>query len=503
MSKTKIRIAYNIVTGLLSQALTFILAFLIPRLFLVNYGSEIKGMLSAITQIFAYLWLLEAGVGLATVQALYAPVSRDDKASVNAVMAATNRYYKKTGCVYLAAMILFSGIFSICSDVGLSRLTVFLVVLMQGLPNVMSYLIQGKYRLLLEAEGKSYVLNNLQTGLQFIVNFGKALLLSFTDSILLVQSLGCISALIQVCFLVLYMKRHYSWLDLRHTKPDFQAISQKSSVLVHQISGALFNNTDILLLSVFCGFKTVSVYTVYQSFFGYAEKLISTISSGITFSLGQLFHADRERFIRYMDIYETCYLMFVFILDTLVYLFILPVIRIYTRGINDIEYIDSWLPVFFVLISLLSNGKMPANQSINFAERFSDTKSHAIVEAVINIVISLVAVMRWGIYGGLFGTIAALLFRGNIMILYASRNILQRSPFITYKKWIVNFLTFLCIVWVVDPAGHRLSTYFDILLWGCVYGVGVVISYVAVTCMTQPAIPAFLYHRVKERRGKK
>lgn len=503
MSKNKMRIVSNIVTGFFSQAVTFLLAFLVPRLFLVSFGSEIKGMLSTITQVFAYLWLLEAGVGLATVQALYAPVSRDDKAAVNAVMTATNRYYKKTGCIYLVAVILFSGIFSICSDVGLSRLTVFLVVLMQGLPNVMSYLIQGKYRLLLEAEGKSYVLNNLQTGLQILVNFGKALLLSFTDSILLVQSLGCISALVQICFLVPYMKRHYGWLDLRHTKPDFQAISQKSAVLVHQISGVIFNNTDILLLSVFCGFKTVSVYTVYQSFFGYAEKLINTISSSITFSLGQLFHADRERFIRYMDVYETCYLMFVFILDTLVYLFILPVIRIYTRGINDIEYIDSWLPFLFVLISLLSNGKMPANQSINFAERFSDTKSHAILEAAINVGVSFFAVMLWGIYGGLIGTVAALLFRGNIMILYASRNVLQRSPLVTYKKWIVNFLTFLCIVWRVNPACHRLSTYFDILLWGCAYGVGVVIFYVAVTCITQPSIPAFLYHYVKERRGKK
>ena len=94
MSKTKTRIVRNIITGLFSQAVTFILAFLIPRLFLVNFGSELKGMLSTITQVFAYLWLLEAGVGLATVQALYGPVSRGDQTSVSAIMTATNHYYK-------------------------------------------------------------------------------------------------------------------------------------------------------------------------------------------------------------------------------------------------------------------------------------------------------------------------------------------------------------------------------------------------------------------------
>lgn len=502
MNNNKMRIAWNMVTGLLSQAVAFILAFLIPRLFLVSFGSELKGMLSAITQVFAYLWLLEAGVGLATVQALYLPVSRDDRASINAIMTATSHYYKKTGCIYLAAVVLFAGGFSFYADVGFSRPTVFLIVLLQGLPNVLSYLIQGKYRLLLEAEGKSYVLNNLQTGLHFFVNFGKVLLLSCTSNILLVQGLPCVSAVIQVCFLLLYMKRHYSWLDLIHTEPDYEAISQKSAVLVHQISGVIFNNTDILLLSAFCGFKVVSVYTVYQSFFTYLETLITTLSSSFTFSLGQLFHADWKRFLRYIDIYETCYLMFAFILNTVVYLFLLPVIKIYTRGINDIEYIDAWLPILFILISLLSNGKMPINQTINFSQQFSATKSHAIIEAAINIVVTLVGVSFWGIYGGLIGTIAALLFRGNIMILYASRNILHRSPLITYKKWIINFLTFLCIILVANPAGHGLSTYFDILLWGFVYGVGVAILYIAVTCITQPSIPIFLYRYVKERRGK-
>ena len=42
---------------------------------------------------------------------------------------------------------------------------------------------------------------------------------------------------------------------LMNVKPDFEAISQKNSVLVHQLSGMVFNNTDILLLSFLCDFK--------------------------------------------------------------------------------------------------------------------------------------------------------------------------------------------------------------------------------------------------------
>lgn len=502
MSKNKMRMVYNVTTGLLSQGVTFLLAFLVPRLFLVSFGSEVKGMISTITQVFAYLWLLEAGVGLATVQALYLPISRNDHLSVSAIMTATNHYYKKTGYIYLAVVILFAVVFSAYSDVGFSYMTVFLIVLMQGLPNVLSYLFQGKYRLLLEAEGKSYVLNNLQTGMQFFVNFGKAILLSWTNNILLIQSLSCVSAVIQVCFLIVYMKRHYGWLDLSHAEPDFQSISQKSSVLIHQISGVIFNNTDVLLFSVFCGFKTVSVYTVYQSFFTCIETLITTISSGLMFRLGQLFHTNKKQFVQYMDIYETCYLMLVFILDTIVYLLLLPVIKIYTRGITDVQYIDIWLPILFVFISLLSNGKMPMNQTINFAKHFSNTRIHAIIEVILNLCVSLIAVVFLGIYGGLLGTIVALLFRGNIMILYANRKILHRSPMITYKKWLINAVVFLVVILVTNPNHHRFSSYFDILLWGCLYGIGVTMIYIAVTCVTQSKVVIGFYHYVKERRGR-
>ena len=180
-------ILYNLITGLGTQAVSVLLAFLIPRLFLVNFGSEIKGLLSTVTQIFAYLSLLEAGVGLATVQALYGPISRDDRNTINAVMAATRYYYRRTGIIYLVVVLLFAAAFSLLTQVSLPRSTVFLAVLLQGLPSVLSYLIQGKYRLLLEAEGKSYVLNNLQMGMLFFVNIGKVVILLFSANILLVQ----------------------------------------------------------------------------------------------------------------------------------------------------------------------------------------------------------------------------------------------------------------------------------------------------------------------------
>ena len=49
----------NLVWGMIGTIVTSIVAIIIPRLFIVNYGSEINGLLSSIKQIYVYLALLE------------------------------------------------------------------------------------------------------------------------------------------------------------------------------------------------------------------------------------------------------------------------------------------------------------------------------------------------------------------------------------------------------------------------------------------------------------
>ena len=53
----------NLVWGIIGNLITSIVAIVIPRLFIVNYGSEINGLLASIRQIYVYLALLEIGVG--------------------------------------------------------------------------------------------------------------------------------------------------------------------------------------------------------------------------------------------------------------------------------------------------------------------------------------------------------------------------------------------------------------------------------------------------------
>ena len=247
MASKDLRIKHNLISSLVYQFVLISLSFLLPRLYLENFGSEINGILSTIKQIFTYMCLLEAGVGLATTQALYKRIGNQDYKSASEVLAATNSYYIKNGVIYLLIVLGIAFIYSYAVPTSLDSGVLFLLIILNAIPSLFSYFVQAKYRILMEVDGRKYIINNSETILQLASNAGKILVLLLTDSLILIQLVYCLIALVQLGYLYLYAKRRYQWLDLK-VKPDFEAISQKNSVLVHQLSGMVFNNTDILLL---------------------------------------------------------------------------------------------------------------------------------------------------------------------------------------------------------------------------------------------------------------
>ncbi len=479
MAKKDNRIKYNLVSGIVYQVILIVIGFLLPRLYLENFGSEVNGVLSTIKQIFVYMALLESGVGLATTQALYKPVAENNYGKVSSVISATNNFYCKIGFIYAAIVLIIATCYEFFIPTGIERGVVFGIVILTALPALFSYFVQSKYRILLEVDGRKYVITTSETVLQLLSNIGKILVLILSNSLILIQLVYCILYLLQLGYVYIHAKSRYKWLDLK-AKPDYEAVSQRKSVLVHQVSGMVFNNTDVLLLSILTDFKVVSVYTIYNIFFSQVQNFITSIISGFSFALGQMFHTDREMFLKVYNVYETFYIMATFIIYTLMAVFLLPLIQIYTSGINDANYTNVYLVILFVIMNLLANGKLPSNHVLEFSGKFEETRSHAIVEMIINIVVSVVAILLWGICGAILGTIVALLYRGAMMIYYSNKKVLERSVFATYKLWLVNGVVFVAIMCVFFVDSFCDLSFVSLLIKGIIHSFWIVSLYIVV-----------------------
>lgn len=473
----------NILAGVLANILTFGIGLIIPRLVLVNLGSEANGLLNSINSILGYLALLEAGVGTASLNALYKPCANKDHDAINSIMAATDYFYKRTGKIYLFLVVLLSIAYTFLVQTELPQLDVFLVVLLCGLSGVISFFFQGKFKLYLSAEGKSYISTNIGTFIHIATSIAKAILLYKGFGVVAVQVSAFIINIIQVVLFIVYMKKHYAWINLQ-VKPNLEAINQKNAVLVHQIATLIFNNTDVLILTVFTSLKEVSVYSMYAMIYGMVKWLAVVLYESYTFALGQSYNTDRARFLKMFDAYEVCTLMITFSLYCICRALMNPFLSLYTEGVKDIQYVDAYLPWLFAIFYLLHNGRTSSATLINIAQHFEKTKWRAVIESIINVSVSLLCVNLFGIYGVVMGTIAALLYRTNDIIIYASK-IINRSCLVTYKRWIVNIAIFIFCSIIIDQFSIPASNYLQLVGSACVVSAFVIGSFTAINAVME------------------
>lgn len=459
-----------IIFGLLSQAITIMLGVLLPKLYISYYGSEINGLLASVNQIFVYIGLFEAGVGTATLVALYGPVAQNRQSKISSILAATNIYYRKTGIYYLIAVLVFAGVYPFILVSGINKITIGCIILISGITGLINFFFQGKFSILLDAEGKSYITTNLILIVNILTSLTKIFLIVKGSDIILVQSVFIIYNVLQIVCIYAYISKKYKWLNLK-TEPDFKAISKKNSVLIHQLSALIFSNTDIIILTIFCNLRIVSVYALYGILFGVIGTFLNTLSRGFAFRMGQMYHTDIEKYNELYNIFEFYFILLLFALYAVAFVFILPFLKLYTANFTDINYIDSYLPYLFVTISLLSYSRAAPSMAIMVSEHFKETQWRSITESIINLSLSIVLVITLGIYGVLIATILALLYRTNDMILYVNKRIVPKSARTTYKRIIVNLGLFILIVFLSDLLGIKIESFTEIIAWAALYSV--------------------------------
>lgn len=468
----------NIFFGLLNQFIILAFGIILPRMFIMSYGSEVNGLISSANHVFTYLSLLEAGVGTATLQALYRPIAVNDRKSICSIMAATDKFYRRTGIVYSCCVIALAFIFPFALKTDIEYWTCCGIILFGGASNVLTYFFQAKLGILLSAEGKSYIQSNLSTFIYIFTSGLKIVFIAAGFNVLVVQSIYVLSAAIQALFYTLYFRKNYPWLNLS-VKPDYQSIAQRNSVLVHKVTELIFGNTDVLILTFITGLKPVSVYTLYSSFFNIVKSALYSVSSGVSYAMGQCFDTNKEQFNKMFNAFETYYMGMTFAFYTLLCLMITPFLNLYVKSVHDIEYVDKWLPILFTSVFLLQAGRGPASMAINYAQHFKKTQNRAIAEAVINLSITIFAVFRYGIYGALIGTIAALLYRTNDMIIYSNKYILLRSAWVTYRKWLTYILLFCGFFYLYYRNGKlEVENYLILFIEAVKWGIPILFCYI-------------------------
>lgn len=453
-----LRAKKNIVISLVCQLATLLCGFVVPKLLLDAFGSEIYGASTSITQFLAYITLLEGGVGGVARAVLYKPLAEKDYGAISAILAELHKFFRTIACVFLVyAAILACSFKSISGLKQLDQFSTIMLVLVISIATFGQYFIGISNSILLQAAQRSYV-TNLINLVGTVANTAATVALVFADcNIITVKLVSSFIFLLKPLALWLYVRRLYP--IEKAPKGTKQYLTQKWSGLGQHIAYFLHSNTDVVVLTCSASLKDVAVYAVYNMVISHMQNLTISFVSGMEALFGDMLaKGEQEHLHKTFNLYEMMISLVAVTLFATTAVLILPFVRLYTKELTDANYEAPLFAVLLTVSALLYCLRMPYHALVIAAGHFKQTNAAAYGEAVINILLSVVLVARFGLVGVAIGTVCATGFRFAYYVVYLSRHIFQRKISATCKRSLVNTISF----GIVFAAGNFLTAQIDI-----------------------------------------
>ena len=487
-NKTKI----NLIVSLLSQAIILVLGLIVPRIVLVNYGSDTNGLTSTISQIFTYMALLEAGISLSARNAFYKPIKENDKEQVSFVASLAKKYYRKASLLYLAAVVVLSLLLPVLLKTTVPYFTICFYVFFEGLTSVVAFYFINTWTTFLKANGDAYIINVFSLICKLLCYGVKILLSLFSINIAFIQVGYFLVSLAQLYLYYKYMSKKYGWIkyDIDTEKAK---LPDKNANLISEIAWVVFSSTDMIVLSIFVSTKLSSVYSVYNMVFVALNGLLFSVYSSVNYHLGLEYNSGNiNRYITLHDVFMSLFVGCISLLMSICYFLIIPFVKLYTRGVTDINYVYNFLPVMFCLIQMLSWSRYVTGNLIGISFRQRQAVKINVSEAIINLSLSIILVWSMGLEGVLLATVVALPLKVIYCTYISDVIILKRKPFKTISILGINYVLFFLCVIIRSFITLDISNYYSFVVYGALFTVILTIVFVLSNiCVNRDVIKIF------------
>lgn len=463
----KSKLLKNVIISFGGQFIAIVLGLIVPRYFILSYGSDVNGFLSTIIQIFTYMALLEAGIGQAARNLLFKPFQKNDKDEISEIASIALIYYRRFTFVYGVGVVLLALLLPLVLKTNVDSATIILIVLFEGFAGVISFYFIETPSIILGVDGKNYINNAINLINRIVVYLVKIFMAVNGFPIVILQFTSFIITIVKGIVYDLYFKKYYSWIKWKQVNKNIK-LKDRGSYIITEIASTVFNSTDMIVLSIFLSTQLASVYSVYNMVYGNIHLLLNAVYFSIVYILGIAFHTDLKKYELLHDVFTSFFLGSMTILMSVCYVLTIPFVSLYTRGVADIKYIYYGMPLMFSLVQILSWSRYVAGNLTGIAGYAKQTSYVSLIEAIINIVLSIILVRKFGIIGVLFATIIALPLKVVWCIYISDKKVMNRSCKKSVSILGINFTFFFLIVFLSYFFRPTIVSYGQFFVWGVI-----------------------------------
>lgn len=463
-------LALTTIFSLVYQIVVVICGIILPKLYMKYFGSEVNGLVTSITQFLGFITLLEAGVGNVVQSSLYRPLAQKDDKEISKIIISSNRFFRKIAlilAIYVVGLMIFYPLLISNKYDWVFTATLILII---SISSFVQYFFGISYQMLLNADQKGYVRLALQVVTLILNTAICGILMSLGFSIHIVKLSTAVIFILRPLGMNWYVKRHYH-LNLT-LKLEGEPIKQKWNGLAQHIANVVLINTDVTVLTLFSNLINVSIYSVYHNVVYGIQNLVTAFTSGLQALLGDMYaKKERELLSSTFERFEWLIHVLIEIAFGCTLVLIVPFVKVYTSDITDANYINTPFAILITLAQASYCLRLPYNIMVMAAGHYKQTQTSAIIEAIINVVVSVAFVFRLGIIGVAVGTVVAMTYRSTYLAWYLSKNILMRNLFFYYKHIFVDALAFLLIYTTCSTIPNDIVTYLEWFKLAVKYGI--------------------------------
>lgn len=454
------KLKLNLIVSSVFQIVTIAYGFILPRLLISKFGSDVYGLTQSIKQFLGLISFLDLGVGQVARSALYKPLAERNSLQISRVMVESARFYRTLAYIllgYIGALLAF---YPLIVNRTFDWLFVAALIAVMSLGTIMQYFIGVVNEQLLHADQRSYLIYGVHIGC-IVANLLLCLLMIYLDcSIHLIMLATAIVFLTKPLFYVFYIRKRY---HIDWSAPcDKKAFSQKWNGMAQHVSAVVLDGTDNVVLTLFSSLSNVSVYSIYYMVIGSLQGFYQTVAVGIQSAAGAIWAKQNSDDINKMFVSTEFYLHTITLfLFGCAGVLIVPFVRVYTDGLTDGNYIQPVFALLFAIAYGIRCLRTPYNIWILAAGHFKQTQRCHIIAAALNLVISILMVWKWGLIGVAIGTLSAMCYQTLWLTVYAAKNLIKCSSKHIIKRYAVDAIVILLIV--VATSWIRLT---QISYWG-------------------------------------
>lgn len=404
----------NSLISVLAQVATLLLQFINRRVFIMFLDIEYLGYQTLFSNIFSLLSVAELGIGNIIAFHLYNEVANHNKQEIGKLMYLYKWLYRIVAVVVLAAGCgCYFLIPYFLKDAAASWSYLYLIYSLQLASVVAGYFLSYR-RIIYIATQQEYQCVEIDlyvTAMMQVIQLG--LLILFHNYILYL-ALQLFTTAVANVFIARKSNKDYPYLKdkYRIQKSEIRQrniFADMRNFLVHQISYAVFGGTDNIIISAFCGVRSVALYGNYvlvQK--GVMQILFYKLLNPIQATIGNIVYSDREKeeLWQQFNMLDVFGFFFAAYIGLGFFLFYQPFIQLWMGK----EYLlpEAFVALFSIYIYLGAAWEIVYKYRSVFGD-YKQDRNFMLASAILNIAISIPGAKWFGIAGVQFGTLVAFL----------------------------------------------------------------------------------------------